>query len=94
MENYQYFVWYFHENRNYFQDKSLLFSLDLKASDVTPVYKKKSKSFKDKYRPVSITFNIFNYIKDAFTINFNPNLTKLYLNTNGNFVKVIIRKTV
>ena len=36
----------------------LLFPLDLKLADVTPVYKKTSKSSKDNYRPVTILSNI------------------------------------
>ena len=40
-------------------DKFLLFPLDLKLADVAPVSKKKSKSSKDNYRPVSILYNIF-----------------------------------
>ena len=39
-------------------DKSLLFPLDLKLANVAPAYKKKSKSFKDNYRSVSILSNI------------------------------------
>ena len=38
--------------------ESLLFPDDLKLADVTPVYKKKSKTSKDNYRPVSILSNI------------------------------------
>ena len=37
---------------------SLLFPDDLKLADVTPAYKKKSKTSKDNYRPVSILSNI------------------------------------
>ena len=33
-------------------------------------------------------------MKDAFTIKFNTNLTKLSLNTDVNFRKVIMRNTV
>ena len=35
-----------------------MFPPDLKLTDVTPVYKKKSENLKDKYRPVSILYNI------------------------------------
>ena len=58
IENCEYFPCYCHENINYCLDKSLLFPLDLKLADVVPVYKKKSKSFKDIYRPVSNLSNI------------------------------------
>ena len=38
--------------------ESLLFLTDLKLADVTPAYKRKSKTSKDNYRPVSILSNI------------------------------------
>ena len=41
-----------------FSIKNLLFPPDLKLRDVTPYYKKKSKSSKDIYRPISILPNI------------------------------------
>ena len=34
-----------------------LFPNDLKLADVAPIYRKKSKAFKDNYRPVSILSN-------------------------------------
>ena len=58
-ENCKYFAYYFHKSINYCLNKSLLFLLDLKLADIIPVYKNKSKSSKDKYRPVSILSNIF-----------------------------------
>ena len=58
IENYEYFACYFHENINYCLNESLTFPLDLKLADVSPIYKKKSKSSKDNYRPVSILSNI------------------------------------
>ena len=42
-----------------------MFLPDLKLADVTPVYKKKSKSFKDNYRLVSI----LSYIDGATMLN-------------------------
>ena len=59
IENWEYYACYFHENAKYRLDKSLLFPLDLKLADVILVNKKKSKSSKDNYRPVSILSNIF-----------------------------------
>ena len=56
-QNCAYFASYFHENINFCLEKSE-FPSDLKLADVAPVYKKKSKSSKDNYRPVSILSNI------------------------------------
>ena len=58
IDNSEYFASYFHENINYCLGESLLFPHDLKLADVTPAYKKKSRSSKDNYRPVSIFSNI------------------------------------
>ena len=56
-QNSEYFAKYFHENINYCIENSE-FPSDLKSADVTPVYKKNSKSVKDNYRPVSILSNV------------------------------------
>ena len=56
--NSEYFASYFHENINYFLGESLLFPRDLKLADITPAYKKKSRSSKDNHKPVSILSNI------------------------------------
>ena len=58
IENSEYFSSYFHENINYCLEQSLLFPHFLKLVDVGPVYKRKSKTSKDNYRPVSILSNI------------------------------------
>ena len=50
---------YFHESINDCLDRSLLFPLDLKLANVTPVYKKQSKHSTDNYRPVSTLSNTF-----------------------------------
>ena len=55
--NCDYFGANIHENINNCIDKDL-FPSDLKTSDVTPAYKKKSKCSKDNYRPVIILPNI------------------------------------
>ena len=57
IDNSEYFASYFHENISYCLGESLLFPHDLKLADVTPAYKKKSRSSKD-YRPVNILSNI------------------------------------
>ena len=56
-QNSDYFAEYFYENINQCISKSI-FPSDLKLADVTPVYKKKSKNYRDNYRPVSIVSNI------------------------------------
>ena len=56
-QNSDYFAKYFYENINQCISKSI-FPSDLKLPDATPVYKKKSKSYKDNYRPISILSNI------------------------------------
>ena len=58
INNCEYFARYFHENINYGFTKSFSFPGNLKLADVTPAYKKKSKTSKDNYRPVSILSNI------------------------------------
>ena len=55
--NSSFFAEFFSENINYCIENSK-FPYDLKLADVIPVYKKKSKNFKDNYRPVSILPNI------------------------------------
>ena len=55
--NSEYFAEYFYDNINYCIENSN-FPSDLKSADVTPAYKKKSKTSKDNYRPVSILSNI------------------------------------
>ena len=57
IENCKYFLCDFHKNINYCLEQSL-FPHDLKLADVAPVCKKKSKAFKNNYRPVSIPSNI------------------------------------
>ena len=56
-QNSGFFSEYFYENINCCI-KNSAFPLDLKIADVTPIHKKKSKSSKDNYRPVSILPNI------------------------------------
>ena len=48
---------YFQKNINFCIENSI-FPSDLKVVDVTPVFKKKSKTSKDNYRPISILPNI------------------------------------
>ena len=51
------FARYFHKNINFCIENSI-FPSDLKVADVTPAFKKKSKTSKDNYRPISILPNI------------------------------------
>ena len=55
--NSEYFAEYFYDNINYCIENSN-FPSDLKSADVTQAYKKKSKTSKDNYRPISILSNI------------------------------------
>ena len=56
-ENSEVFARYFHKNINFCIENSI-FPSDLKVADVTPAFKKKSKTSKDNYRPISILPNI------------------------------------
>ena len=56
-ENSEVFARYFHKNINFCIENSI-FPSDLKVADVIPVFKKKSKTSKDNYRPISILPNI------------------------------------
>ena len=56
-ENSKAFARCFHENINFWNENSI-FPSYLKVADVTPAFKKKSKTSKDNYRPISILFNI------------------------------------
>ena len=51
------FAIYFHKNINFCIENSI-FPYDLKVADVTPAFKKKSKTSKDHYRTISILPNI------------------------------------
>ena len=55
-ENSEVFARYFHKNINVCIENSI-FPSDLKVADVIPVFKKKSKTSKDNYRPISILPN-------------------------------------
>ena len=46
------FARYFHKNINFCTENSI-FPSDLKVADVTPAFKKKSKTSKENYRPLS-----------------------------------------
>ena len=86
-ENSKVFARYFHENIKICFENSIFLS-DLKVADVTPAFKKKSKTSTDSYRPTSILPNIskiyercfYNqiqtlmkfYMKDVFTTKFRP----------------------
>ena len=56
-ENSKVFVRYFHKNIIFCTENSI-FPSDLKVADVTPAFKKKSKTSKDNYRPINILPNI------------------------------------
>ena len=71
-------------------DKSLLFQLDLKLA---PVYKKKSKSSKDNYKPVRILSNISKAYEKCIYYQIDSYSDKIVSN-NVDFIKIIMRKTV
>ena len=56
-ENSEVFARYFHKNISFCIENSI-FPSDLKIADVTPAFKKKSKTSKDNYRPISVFPNI------------------------------------
>ena len=56
-ENSEAFARYFHKNINFYIENSI-FPPDLRFASVTPASKKKSKTSKDNYRPISILPNI------------------------------------
>ena len=56
-ENPEVFARYFHKNIHFCIDNSI-FPSDLKVADATPAFKKKSKTSKYNYRPISILPNI------------------------------------
>ena len=56
-KNSEVFAGYFQKNINFCIENSI-FPSDLKVADVTPAFKKKSKTSKDNYRPISILPNI------------------------------------
>ena len=56
-ENSEVFARYIHKNIHFCIENSI-FPFDLKVADVTPVFKKKSKTSKDNYRLISILPNI------------------------------------
>ena len=58
-KNSEVFARYFHKNINICIENSI-FPSDLNLADVTPAFKKKSKTSRDNYRPISILPNISN----------------------------------
>ena len=56
-ENSEVFPRYFHKNISFCSENSI-FPSDLKVADMTPAFKKKSKTSKDNYRSISILPNI------------------------------------
>ena len=61
-----------------------MFPPDLKLTDVTPVYKKKSKNLKDKYRPIlSNVSKIYERcLYDPIEVSFDSILSKYQLVTS------------
>ena len=78
-------------------DKSLLdgtFPEDLKTAEVVPVYKKKKRTDKNNYRPVSILSNISKIYERSFYNQMYAILTAFFQNTNADLGKGTVLSTV
>ena len=90
--NSELFARYFHKNINFCIEDSI-FPSDLKVVDVTPAFKKKSKTSKDNYRPSSILSNI-SKMKDVFATKCRLALIISHLNIHVGFAKDLMHNTV
>ena len=84
-ENSEVFARYFHETIN-FCIENLIFPSDLKVATVTPAFKKKSKTSKENYRPISISPNIPKIYEGVFTTKCRLNWLISYLNINVDLI--------
>ena len=91
-ENSELFARYFHKNINFCIENSI-FPSDLKVVDVTPAFKKKSKTSKDNYRPSSILSNI-SKMKDVFATKCRLALIISHINIHVGFAKDLMHNTV
>ena len=91
-ENSEVFGRYVHEYINLSIDNSI-FPTDLKVVDVTPVFKKKSKTSKDNYRPISIYLIYLKHMKDVLPTKFKLTLMKYYLNVKVHCAKDSMHST-
>ena len=91
-ENSELFARYFHKNVDFCIENSI-FPSDLRVVDVTPAFKKKSKTSKDNYRPSSILSNI-SKLKDVFATKCRLALIISHLNIHVGFVKDLMHNTV
>ena len=91
-ENSELFARYFHKNVDFCIENSI-FPSDLRVVDVTPAFKKKSKTSKDNYRPSSILSNI-SKMKDVFATKCRLALIISHLNIYVGFVKDLMHNTV
>ena len=62
-----------------------IFPSDLKVADVIPAFKKKSKTSKGNYRPISVSPNIFKIYERCLYNKCRLNLITSYLNINVDF---------
>ena len=93
IENSEYIYKDFYKNMNYFLEQSL-FPHDLKQADVAPVYKKKSLLLKVTMGLCTFFLIYPRYMKGASMIKPKPIFIIFYLNTNVDFMKIIIHSTV
>ena len=84
---------YFHENIN-FCTENLILPSDLKVADVTPAVKKKCKTSKDNYIPLTFYLIYLKYMKDVFATKFRLTFMKSYLNINVDFTKDLMHNTI
>ena len=71
-----------------------MFLPDLKLADVTPVYKKKSKSSKDNFRSVVSCPTYLKFMKDAFMIKFRFSSIRICPNINVGMEEATMHSTV
>ena len=90
-KNSEVFAGYFQKNINFCIENSI-FPSDLKVADVTPAFKKKSKTSKDNY-PLAFYLIYLKYMKDVFTTKCRLTLIISYLNINVDFAKDLTHNT-
>ena len=82
----------FHKNMNFCIANSI-FPSDLKVTDVTPAFKKKSKTSKDNHRPMSILPNISKIYERYLCNQMQTYFDDIYLNINVDFAKGLMHNT-
>ena len=91
-ENSEVLARYFHKKINFCIENSIVPS-DLKVPDVTPTFKKKSKTYKITTDPLAFYPIYLKYMKDVFATKFRLTLIISYLNINVDFAKDLTHNT-